>query len=124
MAQISISGSELHIRLTLGEKVAALRGDLRVPLSRIAAVGVEQHPFEAVRGVRAPGVAIPRRTAIGTWQHRSGTDVALLHGSGPAVRIELVDSVTGRRRLRRVFVSSEDASTEVDILGRALARRG
>lgn len=89
MAQLRRVGQDLEVRLTAGEKVAALRGDLRVPLSAMVAVDVVADPLAAVSGLRAPGLGIPGLTKIGTWRQRGRRTFAVARAHTPAVRIEL-----------------------------------
>jgi hypothetical protein len=50
---------ELVVQLTFWEKIGALHGDLRVPLSAVRAVSVVAEPWKALRGIRAPGTGCP-----------------------------------------------------------------
>ncbi|TFV58815.1 hypothetical protein E4P42_09930 [Mycobacterium sp. PS03-16] len=89
MAQVRRVGQDLEVRLTVGEKIAALRGDLRVPLSAVTAVDVVTEPLAAVTGARAPGLGLPGRAKIGTWRQRGRRTFAVARAHVPAVRIAL-----------------------------------
>jgi uncharacterized protein len=89
VAAIVLENNEVLVRLEPGEKLAGLHGDLRFPLASVSAVDVVSDAFDAVRGFRAPGVAIPGRTRIGTWRRRSGNLFAVARRGEPAVRMEL-----------------------------------
>lgn len=89
MAAIAVEGKEIMVQLQQREKAAALHGDLRFPLQSIVAVDVVADAFDAVRGLRAPGLAIPRRTRIGTWRRAGGKTFAVAHRGTAAVRIML-----------------------------------
>src|SRR5207253_2462728 len=80
---------ELVVRLTTPEKLAALHGDVRVPASAIRSVAVERHPLDALRGLRAPGLSIPRRTKIGTWRRFRHKGFVVARRDMPAVRVRL-----------------------------------
>ena len=89
MASIQLSGDELVVRLTAPEKLSALHGDVRVPARAIKTVAVERRPLDAVRGLRAPGLSIPRRTKIGTWRRFRHRDFVVARRGMPAVRVRL-----------------------------------
>jgi len=89
VASVTVIGEELHVALTAREKVAGLHGDLRVPIRAVRDVHVEDDALEAVRGVRAPGLAIPGRTKIGTWRRRGWRTFAVARRGVPAVRLAL-----------------------------------
>lgn len=89
MAAIVLENNEVLVRLEPGEKLAGLHGDLRFPMTSVSGAGVVSDAFDAVRGFRAPGLAIPGRARIGTWRRRSGNLFAVARRGEPAVRIEL-----------------------------------
>jgi hypothetical protein len=89
MATISTSGDMLTVRLTRREKVAAARGDLRVPLSAVRHVHVLPDALAAARGVRAPGLAIPGRSKVGVWRGRGRRDFVVARRGVPALCLEL-----------------------------------
>jgi hypothetical protein len=43
----------------------------------------------AIRGLRAPGLALPGRRKLGTWRSATGQVLVAVHGHRPAVRIVL-----------------------------------
>ena len=90
MASLVIEAPDLVVRLSQIEQLAALRGDVHVPLSCVRNVSEEDDPYTALRGIRAPGTGVPRRLAYGVRLFTGGCpDFAALHGAGPAVRVEL-----------------------------------
>lgn len=91
MAEVDLNDKELVIRLTPLEKVAALRGDLRVPISRLRGAEIVEDPFAILKGFRAPGTSIARVLAAGTWRYRGSKSFVILHRRERAVRIQLVD---------------------------------
>ena len=48
----------------------------------------EPDPVHAVRGIRAPGLALPRRTKIGTWRGGGRKRFVRVRRGEPGVRIE------------------------------------
>lgn len=104
MAEMHRVGDEVEVRLSTVEKIAALHGDLRVPVSAVTGVGVVDTPLAAVTGVRAPGLHWPGRTKIGTWRRRDGKTFAVARSGVPAVQVDL----TGQG-FDRLVVSVGDA---------------
>lgn len=80
----------LVVELSFIERLAAFRGDVRVPLRKVSSIVVEEHPWKALRGFRAPGTGVPGVIAYGTRLLTGGPpDFAAVHGRGPAVRVDL-----------------------------------
>ncbi len=90
MAELGIDGDTLVLRLSGLERLAAMRGDIRLPARAVRAVSVAAEPWHALRGIRAPGTGIPRVVAYGTRRMTGGhPDFTAVHGTGPAVQIDL-----------------------------------
>jgi hypothetical protein len=89
MAEIRITDDQLHLELTAREKLAGLHGDIRVPVTSVQDVRVEPDALAAVRGLRAPGLAIPGRTKIGTWRGRGSRRFVVARRGVPAVHVTL-----------------------------------
>jgi hypothetical protein len=89
MATISTSGPTLTVRLSRREKVAAARGDLRVPLAAIRDVHVHPDALAAARGVRAPGFDIPGRAKVGVWRGRGRRSFIVARRGVPAACVTL-----------------------------------
>ena len=66
MAKLIVDGPDLVVRLSSLERLGALRGDVRVPLSTVRSAEIEPHPWTAVRGVKAAGTGIPGVIVLGT----------------------------------------------------------
>ncbi|MBG0815539.1 serine aminopeptidase domain-containing protein [Planomonospora sp. ID82291] len=89
MATMTVVGGELVLALGRGERTAGLHGDVRVPLSAVREVAVVRNPVAEVRGLRAPGLAVPGRTKIGTWRRAGGRSFVVARRDVPAVRVAL-----------------------------------
>jgi len=89
MADIDITAQALSVRLTRREKVAGLLRDLAVPITSVTSVTVEDDGLRAVRGLRAPGLALPRRLKIGTWRRRGGRSMVVVRAGVPTLRVAL-----------------------------------
>ena len=91
MAVIRLAGTGVVVHLASWEKLLAMHGDISFPAAAIAEVTVVRRPFTGIRGVRSPGTGFPRIVAYGTYRHRDGKDLVLIHLGQPAVRLVLVD---------------------------------
>ena len=89
MATITTSGDRLAVTLTTREKIAAAHGDINVPLAAVREVCVEPDALAAVGGLRAPGLAIPRRMKIGVWRGRGRRQFVVARRGLPAVHVRL-----------------------------------
>jgi hypothetical protein len=89
-------GQEVIVHLSLPEKVGALRGDLAFPRSAVVDVRPVQRADREVRGMRAPGTALPG-VRLGTWRvGHHARDFIAVFGRGPGVVIELQGATFGR----------------------------
>jgi hypothetical protein len=111
VATLRREGDELVLRLNDVEKLAALRGDVRVPFAAVRSVRVSERPFRELHGLRAPGTGFPGVIAVGTWRYRGGKDFAALYRGGPAVVVELAGA-----GFSRLLVSAHDAAAVRDEL--------
>lgn len=68
MATLTVEDDRLRIELTRFEHIAGLLRDVDIPLSAIRSVRQIGEPLAATRGMRAPGLGVPRRLKIGTWR--------------------------------------------------------
>ena len=104
VAMFEIESGELLLRLSWVEKMEAAHGDVRVPLTSVAAVRAVVTAWPELRGVRSPGTGIPNMIAVGTRRGRFGKDFAVVHGKGPAVVVELEGA-----KFERLIVTVEHA---------------
>ena len=113
MAQISMTNDEVRVELTRGEKLAALHGDVRVPRSAVRDIRVDDDPLAAVRGLRAPGLNLPRRKKIGTWRGRGHRQFVVARQGMPAVRVLLEGT-----KFDELIISTPDADAVAAHAGR------
>ena len=104
MSTVVIKNQALSVHLTVGEKIAGLRRDLEVPLSAVTAVEVVPDALAAVRGLRAPGLGLPRIRKIGTWRTKNGAEFVVASAGQPAVRVHLRG-----QKLNSLLVGAQDA---------------
>jgi len=89
MAEITVDGDELVVRLRAVEKMEAVHGEVRVPLSSVKMVEVLDDAIGAVPGFRV-GTGIPGSVAIGTFTSREAKIFAVVHHDTPrGVRVDL-----------------------------------
>jgi hypothetical protein len=103
MANLTVEGDDLVLRLTSLEKLGALHGDLRLALSAVEDIATAQAPFRQLRGIRAPGTALPGRIALGTWRYRGHKDFVALYRGKLAMIVHLRDAP-----FQRLLVSADD----------------
>jgi hypothetical protein len=108
MATVRREGDEVVVRLNDIEKTFAMRGDVRVPASALAAVRVTGTPFRELRGMRSPGTGLPGVIALGTWRYSGGKDFVAVYRGGPAVVVDLEGAP-----FKRLIVSAHDADIVV-----------
>jgi len=120
MADMHVYPDRLEIRLTPAEKVLALRReDLVVPRSEIRSVAITSDPWIWIRGIRAPGAAIPLTLAVGTWKFHGGKDFLLIKGkqrSAVVIDIEAAEGEEPSSGFSRVVVSTLHAGRLIEAL--------
>jgi hypothetical protein len=90
VATIEIDRGTLVVSLSSPERLMAFHDDLHVPLDAVREVAVEAHPYQAMRGIRAPGTGWPGVVSYGVRRLTGDRpDFAAVHGEGPAVRVWL-----------------------------------
>lgn len=115
MADIRITDGYLEVALTRREKFAGLLGDVDVPVAAIRQVEVVENAFDAVRGLRAPGLAIPGLTRVGTWRGRGRRTYVVARAGQEALVVDLEG-----QRYDRLVVSTADAASLRDRLQAAV----
>ena len=89
MATIKVFGDELVLELSFWERVGALHSSPRVSLSAVTKVEFIENLWsnKVLRGVRAPGTAIPYKVLLGTMRGRKYRDFTAIKGRGAGVEI-------------------------------------
>jgi hypothetical protein len=110
VASLIVDDGELVVRLSGWERLAAFRGDVRVPVAAVREVAVEPHPWAALRGMRSPGTGWPGVIAYGVRRLTGERpDFAAVLWRRPTVRIELDPPA----EFGRLLVSVPDAEAAV-----------
>jgi hypothetical protein len=89
MATLQLTPTTLAVRLTRGEKIAGLMRDVDVPLTAVREVTVVLDPLTELRGLRAPGLALPGVRKIGTWRSSGRRTLVSVRRDQPAVRVRV-----------------------------------
>jgi hypothetical protein len=110
MAELIVHDRDLVVRLTLGEKILAFHGDIRVRLAAILSVAPDPKPWLGLRGWRMAGITFPGYVALGTRRHGDGYDFCALHRDRPAVRV----NVTSGRFSRFIISVPEGGDPEAE----------
>jgi hypothetical protein len=85
MARIIDRGNELELSLTKREKLASLHGNLIANKSDLTSRKVVENPWRSrlLKGVRAPGTAIPFYLLLGTMRYKNGKDFTIIYRNKP-----------------------------------------
>ena len=87
MAKVIEKDGVITLRLSRLEKIGALHGDISVASSQLISKTEVPNPWtkEHLRGVRAPGTAIPYVILLGTMRIKGGKDFYAIYKRTPAV---------------------------------------
>lgn len=97
MARLLLHSDRLEVILSTAEKTLSLRREnIVVPRSSIRSATLTDDPWIWVRGIRAPGTAIPLTLAVGQWKFHGGKDFLVLKGTKPSVVIDVADEEFSR----------------------------
>lgn len=97
MARVRVHDTDLVVRLSWWERIAARHRDVRVPIGAVRAVRIEPDWWRALRGERGRGHWSPDRWSVGERQVADGTDFVAVRARGPVLCLELHDGAPYRR---------------------------
>lgn len=120
MSELNVQSNRLVLRLSGFEKIAALHGDVAIPVDLVRDVDVVADPFANTRGMRAPGLGIPRRLRIGTWRGGGVRTFVVASAGVPAVRVRTLGRTAGAE-FDQLLVSTRDAVQVADRIRGVLA---
>lgn len=102
MAQFTVDGNDLVLRLGALEIAGAFHRSIRVPLAAVTAVDPSESMWNQLRGMRMPGTGFPRAIALGTWRYKGSKDFAAVYrDTGVVVTLQ-------GSRWSRLLVSCDD----------------
>ena len=81
MAKVIESATQLHLKLSLLEKIFTLHGDISVDKGLLIKKVIVENPWRrsVLKGIRAPGAAIPFVILLGTLRYRDGKDFTAIY---------------------------------------------
>ena len=81
MAKVIESETQLHLKLSVLEKIFALHGDFWVDKRLLTKKVMVENPWrrDVIKGFRAPGAAIPFVVLLGTMRYRGGKDFTAIY---------------------------------------------
>ncbi len=98
MAKVIESANQLQLKLSVLEKIFALHGDIWVDKSLLTKKVMVENPWrrDVLKGIRAPGAAIPFVVLLGTMRYRGGKDFTAIYKKKPVEIFEFKDAVFKR----------------------------
>jgi hypothetical protein len=124
MPKLELTDDQLIIRLTAGEKLAALHGDVSVNGVAIRGAAVVDKRWWMNLGMRVPGTAIPGVIIAGTYlQKGDRAFVSWTRKYGQPLEITLaakMDPEARGTRFTRILVGVEDAQGWADKINDAI----
>ncbi len=119
MAELRAEGTDIVVHLNAWEAAVAWRRQLRLPVSCVRMVHVDEAPVLGLTPLRLPGLAWPHAFAVGSCGRRGQRQFAAVHAGKPAVVLE-----TEGAPWLKVVVSHPDAVEIAADLAAMLLRRG
>ena len=98
MAKVIESETQLHLKLSVLEKIFALHGDFWVDKRLLTKKVMVENPWrrDVIKGFRAPGAAIPFIVLLGTMRYRGGKDFTAIYNRRAADIYEFKNSAYKR----------------------------
>ncbi len=81
MAKVTESETQLNLKLSPLEKIFTLHGDISVDKGLLIKKDMVENPWRrsVLKGIRAPGAAIPFVILLGTLRYRGGKDFTAIY---------------------------------------------
>ena len=94
MAKVIEADGVVTLKLSRLEKMGALQGDISVASNQLISKTEVPNPWtkKYLRGVRAPGTAIPYVILLGTMRFKGGKDFCAIYKRTPAMIYEFADA--------------------------------
>ncbi len=98
MAKVIESANQIQLKLSALEKIFALRGDIWVDKSLLTKKIMVENPWRrsVLKGIRAPGAAIPFVVLLGTLRYRGCKDFTAIYNRKAVDIYEFKDSAYKR----------------------------
>jgi hypothetical protein len=114
MAIVRLTSATVTVHFTSAEKLAGLLRDVVVPRRAVVDAEMVPEPLTAMRGLRAPGLALPGRRMIGTWRRPAERTLVCVRKGQSAVRVRLEGA-----RYDTLLIGTDDAAALVGALAPA-----
>ncbi|MGA3217634.1 MAG: hypothetical protein ABSE77_00950 [Acidimicrobiales bacterium] len=88
MAHITVDLNDVVVHLTALESVAAWRRTVRVPITAVRMVHVEERPLAGLALRRMPGLTCPGVFVVGSRRHQGQREFAAVRAGHPAVVLD------------------------------------
>jgi hypothetical protein len=111
MPELLIDATQLEVKLSRGEKLAALHGDITLPLSSITGAEVLDSKWWMRLGLRVPGTGLPGLVIAGTYVQKGDRAFVSWTRGKQVLQVNL----TGKNYTRLV-VGVADAETWADTI--------
>jgi hypothetical protein len=114
MATMQLTPTTVSVRFTTAEKIIGLVRDVELPRTALRGAELVPEPLTAMRGLRAPGLALPGRRKIGTWRRPGERTLVCVRKGQPAVRVRLESD-----RYDTLLIGADDAAALAESLAPA-----
>ena len=115
MTELAFAPEALKVKLNLGERLAALHGDVAVPWSKVRGAQVLDRKWWQGLGMRVPGTALPGLIIAGTFVWRADKAFVYWRRGQQVIQINLDDA-----KYTRIVLGVEDAELAADQINTAL----
>ena len=115
MAKLEIKDDGIWIRLSAGEKVMALHGDLFIPATSLRGAEVCAPGWWKQLGLRVPGTGIPGLAIYGTFIWAKTRDFVAWSRGNQAIRLNL-----SGKPYSHVYLGTKNAAALADEVNEAL----
>ena len=117
MPRLELSDTDLRVHLNAWEKLAALRGDLRIPLGEVRGATEDDGFGGSALGLRLPGTHIPFVLAAGTFMKDGDKQFVCTRRALQTIVIELANE-----KWSRLVIGVRDAHGAAARINAAVAR--
>jgi len=94
MAKVIESETQVHLKLSVLEKIFAFHGDISIDKGLLIKKVMVEKPWrrDVLKGFRAPGAAFPYLILLGTMRYRGGKDFTAIYKNHPVEIFEFKNS--------------------------------
>ena len=89
MSKITLTPDDIEVSFTRAERITGLVRDQTIPRSAVTDVTIIDDGLSATKGLRAPGLGLPRRRKLGTWRRPGRKELVDVRHGEPTLRLSL-----------------------------------